>query len=80
MPSPNVGTAQYQAGDAEGLVTLERSLDHALAGGLEEHAARAYTNIASQAVDLRDYARADEYLARGIAYCRDHDVDHGGST
>jgi DNA-binding CsgD family transcriptional regulator len=71
----NVGAAQYQAGDIEGLAALERSLDLALASGLEEHAARAYTNIASQAVELRDYARADDVLGRGIAYCREHDVD-----
>jgi DNA-binding CsgD family transcriptional regulator/tetratricopeptide (TPR) repeat protein len=71
----NVGAAQYQAGDPEGRATLERSLELALAGGLEEHAARAYTNIASQALQQRDYATAGEYLGRGIAYCREHDVD-----
>jgi DNA-binding CsgD family transcriptional regulator/tetratricopeptide (TPR) repeat protein len=71
----NVGAAQCLAGDMEGLATLERSLDLALAGGLEEHAARAYTNIASQAVEMRDYARADDVLGRGITYCREHDVD-----
>jgi DNA-binding CsgD family transcriptional regulator len=71
----NVGTARYQAGDLEGRVALERSLDLALARGLEEHAARAYTNLGAQAVEERDYARADEYLGRGIEYCREHDVD-----
>jgi DNA-binding CsgD family transcriptional regulator len=71
----NVGTARYQAGDAEGRAALERSLDLALAGGLEEHAARAYTNLGAQAVEEREYARGDHYLGRGIAYCREHDVD-----
>jgi DNA-binding CsgD family transcriptional regulator len=71
----NVGTARFQAGDLQGLAALERSLALAVAGGLEEHAARAYTNLGAQAVDVREYARADDYLGRGIAYCREHDVD-----
>jgi DNA-binding CsgD family transcriptional regulator len=71
----NVGTAQYQAGDPQGRVLLARSLDLALAAGHDEHAARAYTNLASQAVEQRDYAIADADLDCGIAYCRDHDVD-----
>ncbi len=71
----NVGASHCQRGDPEGRATLERSLDLALAAGLEEHAARAYTNLASQMVESRDYAVADAYLERGIAYCREHDVD-----
>jgi len=71
----NVGASQYQSGDPEGRATLERSLELALRAGLEEHAARAYTNLAVQMVETRDYAPADAYLERGIAYCRDHDVD-----
>jgi DNA-binding CsgD family transcriptional regulator/tetratricopeptide (TPR) repeat protein len=71
----NVGTAEYQDGSEDGRETLERSLELALAGGLEEHAARAYTNLSTQALDQRDYRRADATLARGIAFCRDHDLD-----
>jgi DNA-binding CsgD family transcriptional regulator/tetratricopeptide (TPR) repeat protein len=71
----NVGASHCQRGDPDGRATLERSLDLALAAGLEEHAARAYTNLASQMVESRDYAVADAYLERGIAYCREHDVD-----
>ncbi len=71
----NVGSAQYQHGDPDGQATLERSLDLALRAGLEEHAARAYTNLAAQAVENRDYAVGDDYLQRGIDYCREHDVD-----
>jgi DNA-binding CsgD family transcriptional regulator/tetratricopeptide (TPR) repeat protein len=71
----NVGTSQLQRGDPAGRATLERSLDLALEAGLEEHAARAFTNLASQLVETREYAPADDYLARGIAYCRNHDVD-----
>jgi len=71
----NVGTATYQYGDGEGRALLERSLALALDAGLEEHAARAYTNIGSAAVTLRDYATADSAHETGMAYCRDHDLD-----
>lgn len=71
----NVGSSRLQNGDPAGRATLERSLDLALQAGLEEHAARAFTNLASQMVETRAYAPADDYLGRGIAYCREHDVD-----
>jgi DNA-binding CsgD family transcriptional regulator len=71
----NVGASQCQSGDPEGRTTLERSLDLALRAGLEEHAARAYTNLAAWMVETRQYALADAHLGRGIAYCRDHDVE-----
>jgi len=71
----NVGSSQLQRGDPVGRATLERSLDLALQTGLEEHAARAFTNLASQLIETHDYASADDYLDRGIAYCREHDID-----
>jgi ATP/maltotriose-dependent transcriptional regulator MalT len=71
----NLGTAQYQYGDDEGRALIERSLALALDAGLEEHAARAYTNLGSAAVTLRDYASADAAHEAGIAYCREHDLD-----
>jgi len=71
----NVGTARYQSGDASGREMMERSLELALQGGLEEHAARAYTNLSSSAVEVRDYERADAFLDAGIAYCQERDLD-----
>jgi DNA-binding CsgD family transcriptional regulator len=70
----NVGTAELQAGLQDGRRTLERSLELALEAGLEEHVARAYTNLGAVAVDLRDYASADRHLDAGIAYCAEHDL------
>ena len=70
-----VGTAQFMAGTDGGRARLERSLRLALDAGLEEHVARAYTNLTSLPVDVRDYEIADKYLEEGIAYCRDHDLD-----
>ncbi len=71
----NVGSAQYMAGDDEGRSRLEASLQLALAHGFEEHAARAYTNLASVAVKMRQYAHARAYLDDGICYTTDRDLD-----
>ncbi|GAC1450116.1 MAG: AAA family ATPase [Ktedonobacterales bacterium] len=74
----NVGSAELNAGDARGREKLERSLRIALDGGFEEHVARAYTNLAEHAVMFRDYARAADYHARGLAYCMERDLDSWG--
>jgi predicted ATPase/DNA-binding CsgD family transcriptional regulator len=74
----NVGTAQLDAQDEQGHAHLERSLRLALERGWEEHAARAYTNLAGQASQARDYAQATRYLHDGIAYCAEHDLDAWG--
>ena len=71
----NVGTAEYHTGSEDGLAKLEQSLELALAHGLDEHAARAYTNLSSVSLELRAYERADAFLEVGIAFCRDRDLD-----
>src|SRR5579859_3621582 len=72
----NVGTAQLDTQDDEqGRAHLERSLRLALERGWEDHASRAYANLACSAVEARDYARAARYLRDGIAYCAEHDLD-----
>ena len=71
----NVGTAEVLAGRAEGAEKLDESLRIALEHGLQEHAARAYTNIASGAVRALDYERAARALDDGISYCTDRDLD-----
>ncbi len=71
----NVGTAELGSGTAEGAVKLARSLELALEAGLEEHVARAFTNLATTSLQQRNYAVADEHLAAGIDYCLDHDLD-----
>ncbi|MGZ3677654.1 MAG: ATP-binding protein [Ktedonobacterales bacterium] len=71
----NVGTAQFIRGDEDGRRRLEASLHIALERGFEEHAARAFTNLSSCAVTLRQYARASRYLDDGIFYCTERDLD-----
>ncbi len=74
----NVGTAKLHSLNPGGLADLELSLRLALDNGLEEHAARAYTNLASIAVRHRQLDRAARYLADGIAYCETHELESWG--
>ena len=69
-----VGTAEFMSGSPAGARSLRRSLRVALAAGLEEHVARAYTNLGLTAVGVREYEVADRELAAGVAYCDEHDL------
>ncbi|HEY1511908.1 MAG TPA: LuxR C-terminal-related transcriptional regulator [Solirubrobacteraceae bacterium] len=71
----NLGTAELQANNPEGAEKMDRSLELALAAGLEEHVARAHTNRGCFALERRDYDLAARHLGAGIAYCRDRDLD-----
>jgi len=71
----NVGTARAQNEAAEGLAEIEQSLRIALAEGLEEHVARAYTNLATSLLRLGDLERGERWLREGLAYTADHDLD-----
>jgi DNA-binding CsgD family transcriptional regulator/tetratricopeptide (TPR) repeat protein len=75
----NVGSAMLQFDSAlpesEGRRLLTRSLDLALRDDAHEHAARAYTNLASMAVLNREFANAETYLRAGIAYSLDRDLE-----
>ena len=71
----NVGTATCYSDLPRGTALLERSLALALEHGLEEHVARAYTNLGSAQAALHRFASADRWLAEGIAYSVAHDLD-----
>lgn len=71
----NLGTALGNHRPQDGLRHLERSLELALDNGLQEHAARAYTNLASILVSNRQYSDAARYLEAGITYTADRDLD-----
>jgi hypothetical protein len=71
----NVGTALLNAGGPAGIGHLERSLAIARAHDMEEHVARAETNLASGLVVARDYAHAGEHLDAGMAYCAARGLD-----
>jgi predicted ATPase/DNA-binding CsgD family transcriptional regulator len=72
----NLGTAEATTGDAvTGRRMLVESLERARDAGLEEHAARAYTNIAAVAVRQRRFDDATAALDAGLEYCGDRDLD-----
>ncbi len=73
----NVGSVQMRvpAYRQKGLDLLRRSLDIALRLHFHEHAARAYTNMASNAIQLKDYALATTVLGDGIQYCEELELD-----
>jgi DNA-binding CsgD family transcriptional regulator len=70
----NVGTAKLIRHDSSGQHDLEQSLDLALGAGLQEQAARAFTNLGTTARRQRDFVRANSYLTQGISYARNHDL------
>ena len=74
----NVGTVELQAGVPTGAEKLERSLALSLEAGLDEHVARAYTNLAAASIACRDYQRGDRNLQAGIDFCHERDLDAWG--
>lgn len=71
----NIGTAELEAGYDDGEAMLLESLDVALAGDLQEHAARAYTNLVSTATARHRPADAERYLETALPYCAERDLD-----
>ncbi len=71
----NVGSARANIANGEGYVQLERSLELAREGDLEEHVARAYTNLGWVAARQYQLDVADKYLDAGSSYSAEHDLD-----
>jgi DNA-binding CsgD family transcriptional regulator len=70
------GAARLGSGDQTlGLQQLEQARRMALAAGLEEVAARAWTNLASAALVDSRYAELDRLCEAGLAYCEARDLD-----
>jgi DNA-binding CsgD family transcriptional regulator len=72
-----LGAAEYQTSREKGLPKLERSLELALAHGLDEHIARAYGNLTANAVVFRDYPVARRYFDAAVQYFAARDMDAG---
>lgn len=72
----NLGSIEVTTGEvAAGTAMLLESLEAARAADLHEHVARAYANLASTAVVQCRVGDATRYLAAGIKYCTDRDLD-----
>ncbi len=70
-----IGTAEVIAGrEREGRAKIQASLARAQAAGLDDDVGRAYANLVTSAVERRQSALADRFLADGIAYCAEHEL------
>ena len=70
----NVGSVQMFIHLSEGITMLQQSLEIALRNSYYEHAARAYTNLASGLVKMKNYVFARKTLHDGIHYCEERDL------
>jgi DNA-binding CsgD family transcriptional regulator/energy-coupling factor transporter ATP-binding protein EcfA2 len=70
----NIGTAKVRLGLPEGGKLIEESLRLALENDLEDHAARAYVNLAD---GIEQHGPGDDghYLYEGLAYCAARELD-----
>ncbi|HEY2959189.1 MAG TPA: AAA family ATPase [Actinomycetota bacterium] len=71
----NVATAAHQRGDPAGGPALEQAHARAVAGGFDDHAARALVNLAGNFVEWAEYDKADEVLDRVLQFTAARDLD-----
>jgi DNA-binding CsgD family transcriptional regulator len=71
----NIGMAEQWHAPVEGREHLMQSLEIALRENFQEHAARAYTNLACTEILLINDGPAQEALRQGIGYCVERDLD-----
>jgi DNA-binding CsgD family transcriptional regulator/tetratricopeptide (TPR) repeat protein len=73
----NVGSIEIniQPSYENGLALLEESLSIALRESLHEHAARAYSNMVSNLIEVKNYTLATRVLDEGIRYCEERNLD-----
>ena len=58
-----------------GIELLKQSLEIALKNSYQDHAARAYANMGSGGLVIKDYVFAKKALNDGIEYCEERDLD-----
>jgi DNA-binding CsgD family transcriptional regulator/tetratricopeptide (TPR) repeat protein len=71
----NIGVVDFLAGEAEGIVKIERALTLAQRHGFEEHAGRAFLSLVLWPLRHRMFAVADHYLPAGLDYCSERGLD-----
>ena len=73
----NVGSVLWkvQSSRKKGREMLFESLDIALKNSFHEHAARSYSNIASNYLLFKEYELARQILEEGINYCDERNLD-----
>jgi DNA-binding NarL/FixJ family response regulator len=71
----NIGSIDYLERAPAGSEDLQRSLAIAKSEDLQEHVGRAYACLVWAACRHRLYGLADAYIAAGLDYCRERDLD-----
>ena len=73
----NLGAMQMllPSSEQKGIAMLQQSLEIALKNGYAEHIARAYTNLGSGSLKIKEYALARGVLEEGIRYCEESDLN-----
>lgn len=73
----NIGRTYMRASAfmQKGKDLLEQSLEIATRNAYHEHVARAYTNLGSTGIDIKDYVFAKAILEEGIRYCEERNLD-----
>ena len=71
----NMGAVRMTTGDAGGEEQLLESLRMSVALGLEDDAARAWTNLSAGCVYMGRMASALAYCVEGMRYCVEHDLE-----
>jgi len=71
----SLGTTEILMGDPRGKEKVLRSLDMAEELGMDEHAGRAYINVASASVQARMYDGLVELISRGVDFSREHGLE-----
>jgi DNA-binding CsgD family transcriptional regulator len=66
-----LGTMELLTGGSSGREKLERSLELARAEGFQEHAGRAFVNLAWAATRTRGYDGLEQMLQAGVEYCNE---------
>ncbi len=78
----NVGSVymNIRSSVQEGIELLQQSLGIALKNSFHEHAARAYSNLGSNALKMKNYTLATKTLDEGIKYCEENGLDSSRSV
>ncbi len=71
----NIGIAKLYVNDDTGESILKTSLTLSLQKGIDEHASRAYVNLAAINLSRRNLEIAHKYFSEGIEHCNEKDVD-----
>ena len=73
----NVGSVKMNLRSSEetGIALLQQSLQIALKKSMHEHAARAYSNLGSNWVKIKNFPHAKKILDEGIKYCEERDLE-----